>query len=130
MPKPKSKPNREPQALIYKCGFSEIKFGDTFRDSTLSKGQNLLESKHVINVEEIVRPGKLPEIEGYCLPQTKINNAPYKLSISLNSDRSIVRFMCNCVAGAGALNKGGVIHACKHVAAMALYINKEREESS
>ena len=118
--------------LILRCGFSSITFGDVFRQSTLEKGENLYKAGHVINVEEIVRSGNsvTREIEGFCLPQTKINNPPYRLSIGLDAKRKINRFMCNCVAGAGAMGSDGHLSACKHIAALAIYINKEREESS
>ena len=122
--------NSSKKDLIIRCGFSTIKFGNVFRESTLAKGEALRHPRnHVINAEEILRPGKFPEINGYCLPQTKINNPPYKLSISLDASRTINGFMCNCVAGAGAIGDGQ-LSACKHIAALALHINKEREESS
>ena len=105
------------------CGFSQIQFGDVFRPSTLEEGRNLV--SHVFNVKETVQTGKLNHIEARCLPQTNINNAPYLISIELNSDRKIIRFACNCTAGAGTLE----FQTCKHVSAVAVYVNQEREES-
>ena len=107
------------------CGFSLVQFGDFFRPSTLEEGRNLVSSGHVFNVKETIQNGKLNHIEGRVIPQTNINNAPYLISIELKSDRKIARFACNCTAGAGTLE----FQACKHVCAVAVYVNQEREES-
>ena len=114
----------------YRCGFSPIVFGNTFRENTLSLGKNLVESDHIFNVEEVVELNKPREIFGRCLPQTKVNENAYKLSIILNENRSIYDFLCNCPAGAGTIAIGDSCrNACKHIAALAIFINSEREES-
>ena len=113
----------------YRCGFSSIKFGDTFRGNTLSLGKNLVEANHVFNVEEVVELGKRREIFARCVPQTKVNDDPYRLSIILNENRAIYDFLCSCPAGSGTVASEGSRNACKHIAALAIYINSEREES-
>ena len=113
----------------YRCGFSSIQFGNCFRENTLALGQGLVLGDHVFNVEEVVESNKR-EIFGRCLPQVKTNDTPYKLSIILGKNRSISDFLCNCPAGSGtAASSDGCRNACKHIAALAIYINSEREES-
>ena len=113
----------------YRCGFSPIVFGNTFRESTLALGKNLVEANHVFNVEEVVEQNKPREIFGRCFPQTKSNENAYKLSIILSENRRIHDFLCTCPAGSGTLEVEGCRNACKHIAALAIFINLEREES-
>ena len=114
----------------YTCGFSSIKFGQTFRENTLKLGKNLVLAGHISKVEEVVdvQLGKR-EILGQCLPQTKINDKPYKLSITLRKNREIHDFLCQCPAGSGTASLNGSRNACKHIAALGIFINTEREES-
>ena len=114
------------QPVELQVGFSLIEFGDVFRQSsTLENGQNLVKAGHVFNVKETISNGRPNVIEGRVIPQTNINNPPYLVFIELSSDRKIVKFGCNCTAGAGSLD----FKACKHVCGVAVYVNQEREES-
>ena len=117
------------QSTRYRCGFSSIRFGNVFRENSLLLGKNLVEADHVFNVEEVDIPGKPREIFGRCLPQTKTNDNPYKLSIILGENRIIADFLCSCPAGLGTAASDGPKNACKHIAGLAIYVNKEREES-
>ena len=113
-------------------GFSPIIFGNCFRPSTLELGKNLVKDDHVSHVKEVIRTGQPRMIEGRCIPQVKIHDSPYLISITLDSERKIESFACNCTAGAGtAFDENGEdgYKACKHVCALAVYINQEREES-
>ena len=105
-------------------GFSSILFGECFRKSTIERGKNLVSANHISHVKETVEGGKPRIIEGRCIPQTKINDMPYLMSITLDENRKIVGFACNCTAGAGDGSR-----SCKHVCALAIFINQEREES-
>ena len=114
------------QSVEYHVGFSSIDFGDFFRPSTLEKGRGLVSDGHVFNVKETVNNEQPNIIEGRVIPQTNISNTPYLVSIELSSDRKIVKFACNCPAGAGTLD----FKTCKHICALAVYVNQEREEAS
>ena len=121
------------KSTSYRCGFSSIKFGNTFRENTLDLGKELVLGGHVFNVEEVVdhSGSEKREIFGRCLPQTKVNDNPYKLSIVLGKDRVISDFLCSCPAGLGTSTSDPNFsrNACKHVAALAIFVNTEREES-
>ena len=109
------------QKLTIKVGFSEIKSEGHFRHSNLSKGQNLVNAGHIIDVEEVRETGKVTEIRGYCIPQTNIRNNPYPMELYLDDERNVIGGRCSCSGGATA--------NCKHSAALFVYINSERIES-
>ena len=110
-------------------GFSPIDFGNCFRNSTIEKVRDSELVKHIKSAKEIVKSGQARVIEGKCIPQVKINDPAYLVSITLDSERKINNFACNCTAGAGTAFDGESYKACKHVCALATFINEEREES-
>ncbi len=105
-------------------GFSAIKWQDDVvhphRESTKEKGQKLVESGHVFDVKEIRENGTI-EFVGFCVKETNIRDKPYKITLSLDSARSVQDARCQCIAGV----KGD----CKHTAGLVYYINNERQES-
>ena len=110
-------------------GFSPITYGNCFRPSTIEKGRNLYLADNVSHVKETAKTGQPRIIEGRCIPQTNINNPPYLVSITLNHERKIEQSACNCTSGAGTAFDGIGYRACKHVCALATFVNNEREES-
>ena len=110
----------------YYAGFEQIFYDHlpNMRKSSLSKGQKLLESEHIVNLKEVRKPGKLTEITGHCIRQAAVTQEAYKVELKLNDERKVVlgQYKCWCPYGEEGL--------CKHFPAFLLHINQERDEPS
>jgi hypothetical protein len=106
-----------PQILT--TGFKKVEWKHLkFGDNGMNLGRALLVAGHVRKVKEIRMPGKLPEIEGECVPQTNIREKPHKVFMDLDEKRKIVKTRCLC--------RDGVL--CKHICGVIIYINEFRED--
>ena len=99
-------------------GFENIEWKHLpFGDNATTFGEALLKAGHIRKVREIRKPGSLPEIVGFCLPQTNIREKDYKIDISIDINRKITKTRCDC--------RDGVL--CKHIRGLIIYINTYRD---
>ena len=109
---------QEPQSLY--TGFKKIEWKHLeFGDNATTLGQALLDAGHIQDIREIRKPGSLPEIEAYCVPQTNVREKRYKINMDLDEKRKITKTKCDC--------RDGVL--CKHLRGVIIYINTFREEN-
>ena len=108
----------------FKCELEKIHYDHLklFRKSSFDKGQNLLDSEHIINVTEVRRPGELTKITAHCIRQASVMEYAYEIWLKLDDDRKVVegQFGCKCGFGEEGL--------CKHFPALLLHINQDRDE--
>ena len=66
-------------------GFVEIQMGDSFRKSTIKKGERLVNAEHVFNLNEAVTAYGA-ELTGTVIKQTKVgkNEPPYRVSVQVS----------------------------------------------
>lgn len=71
--------------VIIKTGFQEIKHNINFSAAAFAKGKLLIESDHVIGVEETCKNGITSKIEARVIRQTVVTSTPYdvRLDVSL-----------------------------------------------
>ena len=109
--------------ILLKTGFTPICLENfQIRKELLNKGEKLVEAGHIQEVQERRQAGFPVDINAICIPQTCISNDPYKLEITLDSKRRILRAHCKCIAG-------GDGH-CKHISGLVYLINNKRDEAS
>ncbi|XP_060864305.1 uncharacterized protein LOC132940596 [Metopolophium dirhodum] len=103
--------------LKIKCGFQPVTYSFIFPND---KGKRLVESGHLINVEEI-KPATnhiAPRIKGLCIRQTSVSYDPWTVILEIDGTRRVKNTSCDCPAGAGG--------KCKHICALIYYINNEQ----
>ena len=99
-------------------GFENIEWKHLqFGDNATIFGAALIKAGHIRKVREIRKPEALPEIVGFCLPQTNIREKDYKIDISIDINRKITKTKCDC--------RDGVL--CKHIRGLIIYINTYRD---
>ena len=109
--------------ILLRTGFAPICLENfEIRKELLNKGEKLVEAGHIQEVQESRRPGFPVDINAICIPQTCLSNSPYKLELTLDSKRRILRGHCKCIAG-------GDGH-CKHISGLIYFINNNRDEGS
>ncbi|XP_064454764.1 uncharacterized protein LOC135366038 [Ornithodoros turicata] len=108
-------------AIVLFCGFEKIELlCEFFRSSNLKKGIKLYDSNHVYAVREVQDHINIgPVVTGKCVAQT--GKQAYDVVIELQQQRKISRASCTC--------RGGILGRCKHVAAVAAFINKSAVNS-
>ena len=83
------------------------------------EGRNLLFSGHVMSVKFNPTTSNLKYcfVKGVVIPQTRVNENPYSVWVSIHDDDSILTDECGCVAG--------LISSCKHDDAILHYTENE-----
>ena len=69
------------------------------------------------------KPGKTPEITGYCIRQASVTETAFRVTIQLDHDRKVTSLDCNCDGGP----EGSA--GCKHWTAVLFYLNNSVDES-
>jgi hypothetical protein len=108
-----------PIPLLIGGGFQALTVDDEFfRGGNTAKGEALAKAGHILAVQE-KQLGLCSEIVASVLPQTNVNQKPYKVVLSIDkSSRRVIQGRCQCVAG--------IDGKCKHAAAVFYFINRER----
>ncbi len=104
-------------------GFEKIEAREGFfREATLAKGRDRVQSQHVGKVREVQDAQcQRVTIQGQCIPETSIRKNEYKIELDIDpSTREVKEGKCTCVAG--------VSGQCKHGAALFHFVNNERTE--
>ena len=86
-------------------------------------GQDLYEAGHIQCVKEVRKPGKTPEITGYCIRQASVTESAFRVTIQLDNERKVTSLDCNCDGGP----EGSA--GCKHWYALLYYLNNFVDES-
>ena len=73
------------------------------RDGQKKLGQDLYEAGHIQCVKEVRKPGKTPEITGYCIRQASVTESAFRVTIQLDNDRKVTSLDCNCDGGPSSL---------------------------
>jgi len=68
-----------------------------FRDTNLSRGQQLLDAGNVHMVSEHRENNVL--VRGQCTREMSVRQCPYKIEFTLNEDRQILSGRCSCISG-------------------------------
>jgi len=68
--------------IIIKHGFQSVNFNFTFPNN---KGEKLVNSGHVFNVQEIKSVFGHSNIIGYCIRQTSVTNEPWKITLEVRT---------------------------------------------
>lgn len=74
------------------CGFNSIKLNVSKRSAT-EKARKLVESGHVIHVEEI-QSSESSVITGYVIRQTSTSRMPYKVQLKVNKLYFVIIYKC------------------------------------
>ncbi|KAJ8674945.1 hypothetical protein QAD02_010731 [Eretmocerus hayati] len=87
----------------------------------MPKGQKLVESGHVIRVEEFVNNGCNIMIKCKVIRPTSVSKPSYSVTLRLDPNRKVTSTTCECVYRES--------RKCEHVAALIYFINNEESAS-
>ncbi|KAJ8664904.1 hypothetical protein QAD02_006566 [Eretmocerus hayati] len=107
--------------VILQTGFEKITHSISFQPESMPKGRKLVESGHVIRVEEFVKDGLILMIKSKVIRQTSVTKPPYSTSLKLDANRRVTGTSCDCFYKESGRSK--------HVAALIYYINNEESLS-
>jgi len=68
--------------IITKHGFQSVNFNFTFYNN---KGEKLVNSGHVLNVQEVKSIFRYSNIVGYCIKQTPVANEPWRITLEVRT---------------------------------------------
>lgn len=110
--------------LTIYTSFEDVSFDHLpLRSGQKTLGKGLYDAGHVQCVKEVRKPGRNPEITGYCVRQASINESAFRVTLQLDHERKVTSLDCNCHGGPEGSQ------GCKHWYALLFYLNNFVDES-
>lgn len=107
--------------ITFRTGFEKIYHSLQVNPQSEIRGVKLLNSGHVVQVEELRRPGWNPIIRGKLIRQAEVSADPYRVELHLDSERMVQKVFCTCVYKESEI--------CKHVLGLIAFVNTEESKS-